>query len=776
MDGSAGFKTVIAGRASCPNCANSLLSPEALLRAVSRAETETPNISFTSNLSFQSASQESSTSSDDTDVDDDDEDGGVSLSLATTTTPATPTTTVTAGDATPRPGQVRRVRLPGGEPVLIASGTSPFASLPPPRSAAAAADDIEDSASLTTSSLGLGPLVPVPLSDGSGVEYIQLPVQFPAHATSNVVAGMLGQDGPGAPMLITNYHDGVPTVHGAADLPSDMDALVVDPRTFVAPPPSFPVLTGDGPIFEGTPDGPFTVYTFWEEDALPVDDPLRSYDFAEFLNDWRLRAAEGEKRIPTFRPGSRASDDGAPEIGPRPDLVLGHRRRSSRTDIQGIDWRRLGPSREDAIRARREMHPSRNSLADYDSHDEGAATPRAAFAPSSSTPTPSAAPGPRYTFRSFDATHRPHIHHFQLRHNLAALDRNHVYYAAADRVVRTSLALPGLAEPAMDFSHSARGFKVSCLAASPTSPFADEYTSSSRVLIAGGLGGEYTLLNPATGSLTEGIVSSGDDALVTHAHLFPARRSGALHAAFCTNDNSLRVLDVATGRFIAHHTYAAAPNCAATSPDGRLRALVGDDADALITAAEEEGGPVLARLTHHAAPGFACAWRPDDGRVLATAAQDGRVAVWDARRWDMPLKVITPVAACPRSVNWTAAGELVVAEHDDVVRVLDPVEFAPREKMEFFGAVAGVAVLGHGREIVVANADRSVGGLVVWERVGDGDGTRARGGGYGERRDAWAAKAVVREFEEEEEVYDDDVWRTSLHGGGGMSALDLVMV
>jgi hypothetical protein len=471
-------------------------------------------------------------------------------------------------------------------------------------------------------------------------------------------------------------------------------------------PPAFPALLGDEPMFENSTDGPFTVYTFLAEDALPVDDPLRNYDFAEFLNDWRLRSAL-EPELPTYRGEAEAVTSNIASSEP----VLRDPSKPGTIDPQGIRWDRLGPSREAAIRARRMMHPA-GTMPPIESSplldDDMSTSPLAAET--------------LYRFRSFAPTHRPVINHYQLRNSLAATSRNDIFYVADQSVVRTSLASPNYVEHVLDTSHANGDLKVSCLSALPTSLFPSY--QSNTLLVAGGLNGEYAILNTTTSVTQQGHVTHADDGLVTHVHDFLDRHSGLPRAAFCSNDNRLRVMDLATQSITASYYYEDALNCAATSPDGRLRALVGDTNDALISAAED--GQFLVTLRQHADFGFACAWSRE-GRYLATASQDCTVAVWDARNWSRPVRVMDNVVACARSLQFTDAGALVVVENDDMVSVYrdpgratsSPSSMPERQDIELFGAIAGCAVLDGGNEIIVANADASVGGLMAYESIGE---------------------------------------------------------
>jgi WD40 repeat protein len=242
---------------------------------------------------------------------------------------------------------------------------------------------------------------------------------------------------------------------------------------------------------------------------------------------------------------------------------------------------------------------------------------------------------------------------------------------------------------------------------------------SDNVIIAGGFNGEYAVTNTESREVLpyEGFVTHAYNGLVTHTQNFQDRRSGSLKAAFCSNDRRVRVMDVQTLRFTESFEYQTAINCAAMSPDGRLRALVGDSTEVLITDAERGGS--LVTLQEHTDHIFACSWSLD-GRHVATGGQDGRTVIWDPRNWSQPLRKLQSSMSCARSLHFTDAGCLVVAENEDVVKIYDARDFHSSQEMRFFGSIAGVALIDGGEEIAVANADKTVGGLLTFSRTSGG--------------------------------------------------------
>lgn len=469
------------------------------------------------------------------------------------------------------------------------------------------------------------------------------------------------------------------------------------------------------------------------DDSLPVDDPKRSYDVLDFLEEWRTVSTLTQRfpGLPDFDPGSQSPL----RVRRQSDFIDRSTATNHGTDIQGISWHLIGPTKEEALTARALLHPSKQHARLHTVRQEHA---QALCISRSDAQN-------HYRFRNFCARHRADFSHYQLRNVLAATGRSELFYSAGSKVTCTSLASPTHEQTVMDLSRpviSAASIRITCLATAPNSTFS-QYRSD-NVLVAGGFFGEYALLNlgaETKGEHEEGFITNAYNGLVTHVHTFNDRRSGLLKAAFCSNNHILRLMDTHTLRFTDSFGYAHAINCSATAPDGRLRALVGDSRETLITNAEK--GDTMVTLAGHTDHAFACAWS-NDCIQLATGAEDGQVLVWDARNWSQPLRHLSSIMSCARSLHYTDDGALVVAEQDDVVSIYNTADFTNRQDIRFFGSIAGVALLDGGAELAIANADKTVGGLLTFQRTAQG----RNGGTFGARMDTGVGRRQRRDLED----------------------------
>ncbi|KAJ4408974.1 hypothetical protein N0V91_002788 [Didymella pomorum] len=414
-----------------------------------------------------------------------------------------------------------------------------------------------------------------------------------------------------------------------------------------------------------------------------------------------------------------------------PDVIKREHLQGDRYDFQGIDWSVRNTTRSSVRSKRRECEQDRLSPSVRETRTR-------CTAPISNTDS-------FFSFRRNNTSHRAYHPHFQLRNVLAATSRNDVFYAAGQKVMRTD-AEGSPAEAVIDLS------RKTALDGSITT-----IATLDDVLIAGAFEGEYaitdlssTMGTPCTFGRTSDFTADTKSKIVNHLHLFESRTTYHPQGVFCSNDYRLRILDCATDTFTHNFQYSAAVNCSATSPDGRMRVVVGDFQETLITNAET--GRPFETLKTHTDDAFACAWA-DDGIHIATAAQDSTIVVWDARYWARPLTVLTSEVSIPRALRFSPVGSgprvLVAAEADDYLSVINASTFESKQVFDFFGPLGGVAFTPDGQSLFVANGERRFGGIVELERAGWAESTARRGSFDDDRDDLvsdWASDDRLADF------------------------------
>ncbi|KAK0754001.1 hypothetical protein B0T18DRAFT_26806 [Schizothecium vesticola] len=399
-------------------------------------------------------------------------------------------------------------------------------------------------------------------------------------------------------------------------------------------------------------------------------------------------------------------------------------------DLQGINWEDLGVTRKEA-RERRLL--TYKNYVSTENSDRWMPNLRDMAIPRTES---------FFRFRRMDIRNNVALSHFQLRNILAVPSRTRAFYPGIHSVYQFN-PVSGETRTVMKL-HNTPGSQVSTIAA------------DHGVLIAGLFNGEYLLrhldadepdpANPAT--THHGVITTNPSGITNHVQIHTSRTSASPLAAFSSNDQFFRVLDLATETVLATHHYPFPLNCSALSPDGRLRVMVGDDKKVLITTADAGARrpEVLHALAGHRDYGFACDWA-DDGWTVATGFQDKSVKIWDARRWTDAAGAATPVCtlraemAGVRGLRFSPAGSgrrvLVAAEEADYVSVIDAQTFRAKQTVDLFGEVGGVAFSNGGQELAVLCCDPARGGLLQMERGGSISYERDGTGRTGNERQNW---------------------------------------
>ncbi|KAL8638443.1 MAG: hypothetical protein Q9228_004401, partial [Teloschistes exilis] len=374
-----------------------------------------------------------------------------------------------------------------------------------------------------------------------------------------------------------------------------------------------------------------------------------------------------------------------------------------RCDFQGIDWALMGVERRQARIVRRNTYFNHaNVITSYPQAQVFNRWPM--FASSSCLNNRARSKAAhirnRENFFRFSQMmrHRISIPHFQLRHVVSASSKNAVFFPTVvrdDDGSQTTASHISCVNPEIEFEDDLTIDSAQNGPDSDAPNMQKIYTLSAShdILVAGGLGGEYafrSLSSPPTTHFTSGIITFSDLSSTNHVHTYLDRRSGLPRAVFSSNDNKIHTLDYTTNTFISHHDHIKPVNCAATSPDTRLRVLVRDAEHSLLV--EADTGKRIGKLGGHSDFAFACDWA-DDGYHVATGAQDGIVQIYDMRNWRTPLRTLLTELGGVRTLAFSpAAGGrqvLVMAESADFVHVVDGTTFDKDQTFNFFGEIAG---------------------------------------------------------------------------------------
>ncbi|KAL8934339.1 MAG: hypothetical protein Q9211_005284, partial [Gyalolechia sp. 1 TL-2023] len=405
-------------------------------------------------------------------------------------------------------------------------------------------------------------------------------------------------------------------------------------------------LVGDDSIetTEVNPDQPYPQIPSWWY-FNPHND-LRNMSFAEYLRFW----TDGYALQQSTRPNQLDSDGyNFPPLTGR-GVYRGMRDRlvnqvtesevvNGVCDAQGLVWDNFGASRSAARNVRRDTYFNQANCfpsypyakivnnkpifcsASYINHE--------ARAYADSIPDR----GTYFHFSRMNLDHKVSVPHFQLHHTISVSSKSAVFFPTASQDADGRLSTGShitCLNP--DVSHSSLiidSANIDPHSGRPRMQRIFTLTAQNDVLLAGGFDGEYAMKSLSTHPLdyfAAGQVSDAENTSINHIHTYLDRRSGLPRAVLSSNDCYTHILDCMSNTFLSHHNHIKPVNCAATSPDTRLRVLVRDAKHPLLI--EADTGKRIGKLSGHSDFGFACDWS-GDGRHIATGAQDGLVNIYD---------------------------------------------------------------------------------------------------------------------------------------------------
>lgn len=303
------------------------------------------------------------------------------------------------------------------------------------------------------------------------------------------------------------------------------------------------------------------------------------------------------------------------------------------------------------------------------------------------------------------------IEHFQLRNLMSVPYHDTVHFANDSKIYSTTPSL-GTSEILINLSHPDIEAGFFDAVKIPT------MKSQHGLVVAGGFCGEYAFkpMN-AEGDGAKGRATPNfNDGIINHVDIIPNRTGPSPNIVFSCNDRHLRILDTQTNIFTFDKEMSNPINCTASSPDGRLRVIIGDSPDAWVM--EADTGRPVQRLSGHRDFGFACAWSPDM-RHIATSNQDKTLKIWDARTWRV-LETIESDVAGYRSLRFSPVGggprSLLCVEPADRISIINAQTYQTRQVHTFFGEIGGADFSPDGGDIWVANTDPHFCGLMHYQR------------------------------------------------------------
>lgn len=449
----------------------------------------------------------------------------------------------------------------------------------------------------------------------------------------------------------------------------------------------------------------------------------RNYTIDEFIHRWMVQSLlpagfRPDGRIPRqFRPISQM-------IGWEPPLHIYRPSKSKRDsyDLQQIPWAEtLKVKRADARTLRDAWYTSYHNISNsHISH--------AGRLPSDET---------YFRAKSMHTEHKASIEHFQLRNLMSVPAYNTVHFASRSKIYSWTPAYDDF-HPLIDLSQAdldvgiQRPVKISTM------------KTEHGLTVAGGFCGEYGLHSSnEEGAGARGLLTPDfNDGITNHVDIIRNRTGRSPICVFASNDRHLRILDTETNIFLSDQELSRPINCTATSPDSRLRVVIGDSPDAWII--EAGTGRPVHPLRGHRDFGFACAWSPDM-RHIATSNQDKTVNIWDARTWRVLATIDSDVAGY-RSLRFSPIGggprTLLCCEPADRISIIDAQLYKSRQVHDFFGEVGGADYSPDGSVVWVANTDPHFGGFMQYDR-------RQWGVGY-------SVAGLPNEWLSEADLEDDD--------------------
>ncbi|KAL8514090.1 hypothetical protein ACS0TY_013271 [Phlomoides rotata] len=426
----------------------------------------------------------------------------------------------------------------------------------------------------------------------------------------------------------------------------------------------------------------------------------------EYAVDDYYDVTDFEDDIDSPRIGSSFTDDDLMDSDFEDDIELSYPRSETSAlearngkDIQGIPWGRLNFTREEYRESRLKQYKNYESLPrsceDLDKECKKVEKGHNF-----------------YDFQFNTRLVKSTIVHFQLRNLLWATSKHDVYLTQNYSVMHWNSLLRRGKEVLNAAKPIVPTLKYpGCLAQTLSRIQISTMTVKDNLMVAGGFQGEVIckyLNQPGVAFCTK--VASDENAITNSVDIYN-NHSGAMRVITANNDANVRVLDGANFVCLNRFSFPWSVNNISANPDGKLLAVLGDNAECLI--ADAQSGKVLSNLKGHLDYSFASAWHPD-GRILATGNQDTTCRLWDIRKLSESFAVLKGRMGAIRAVRFTSDGRfLAMAEPADFVHVFDTQsDYTNEQEIDLFGEIAGISFSPDADALFVGVSDRTYGSLL----------------------------------------------------------------
>lgn len=286
---------------------------------------------------------------------------------------------------------------------------------------------------------------------------------------------------------------------------------------------------------------------------------------------------------------------------------------------------------------------------------------------------------PMYDFSFCTRRHPCTIYHFQLRHLISCPSAFDVCFVYEQRVKLWN-SVYRVAKDLFSANTIGRNTKICTL------------STTSSLVLAGGASNEVILHkiyhDDEKSPQLISIGTSNNHHIINHI----TNTHDETKAMICSNDSTVRFLDLSTKSVIQSHSMAIPMNCSSFHPSDQIYCVVGDDPQGLLC--DIRTNQPFATLVGHLDHLFGVDIS-HDGVYISTGSQDRTTRIYDMRKLGNPSNSLICLHANVgpvRTVKYSRDGSvLAVGESDDFVTLYDVLSgYRFQQTIDFFGETSGM--------------------------------------------------------------------------------------